>query len=148
MTDLGETQQLHRVYLGLGSNLCSGHHDKRDNILEAISLIGQRIGMVDRQSSMISTKPWGFDSDNDFVNAAVGCLTTLTPLEVLAVTQDIERQMGRTQKSHSGQYHDRIIDIDILLYDDLSIHLPQLTIPHPLMHDRDFVMTPLKEILD
>jgi 2-amino-4-hydroxy-6-hydroxymethyldihydropteridine diphosphokinase len=73
--------------------------------------------------------------------------TTLEPLEVLAETQKIEREMGRTIKSVNGEYHDRIIDIDILLYDDLHINTPQLTIPHPLMEERDFVMIPLREIL-
>lgn len=63
------------------------------------------------------------------------------------MTQEIERSMGRTVKSVNGQYHDRIIDIDILLYDDITIDTPELKIPHPLMHERDFVMIPLREIM-
>ena len=85
--------------------------------------------------------------DNHFVNAVVACETSLSPLRLLKETQAIEREMGRTQKSVNGVYHDRIIDIDILLYDDLRIDYPNLKIPHPLMHQRDFVMIPLAEVL-
>lgn len=133
----------HKVYFSLGSNL----GDKEGNIREAISRIGELIGEVDRQSTLIATEPWGFESDNTFVNAAIRCTTSLSPFEILNITQNIERAMGRTLKSVDGQYHDRIIDIDILIYDDLHITTPQLTLPHPLMKERDFVMIPLKEIL-
>jgi 2-amino-4-hydroxy-6-hydroxymethyldihydropteridine diphosphokinase len=80
------------------------------------------------------------------VNAVVLCETTKTPREVLLLTQQIERDMGRRKKSVSGGYADRTIDIDILLYDDVMIDEPDLKIPHPLMYQRDFVMIPLKEI--
>ena len=133
----------HKVYFSLGSNL----GDKEGNIREAISRIGELIGEVDRQSTLLATEPWGFESDNTFVNAAIRCTTSLSPFEILNITQNIERAMGRTLKSVDGQYHDRIIDIDILIYDDLHITSPQLTLPHPLMKERDFVMIPLKEIL-
>ena len=132
-----------KVYFSLGSNL----GDKEGNIREAISRIGELIGEVDRQSTLLATEPWGFESDNTFVNAAIRCTTSLSPFEILNITQNIERAMGRTLKSVDGQYHDRIIDIDILIYDDLHITTPQLTLPHPLMKERDFVMIPLKEIL-
>ena len=147
MVDTDNKPALHRVFLNLGSNHNSAQHDKQGNIREAIRRIELNIGHVDLQSSIISTAPWGFESDNEFVNAAVGCLTTLSPLDVLAATQEIERLMGRTEKSHNGNYHDRIIDIDILMYDNMEVNLPQLQLPHPLMHQRDFVMIPLKEIL-
>ena len=133
----------HKVYFSLGSNL----GDKEGNIREAISRIGELIGEVDRQSTLLATEPWGFESDNTFVNAAIRCTTSLSPFEILNITQNIERAMGRTLKSVDGQYHDRIIDIDILIYDDLHITTPQLTLPHPFMKERDFVMIPLKEIL-
>ena len=107
----------------------------------------EQIGVLLRQSAFLETEPWGFQSDNSFVNAAICMETSLDPFEVLAKTQEIERELGRTIKSTNGEYHDRIIDIDILLYDDLHINTPQLTIPHPLMEQRDFVMIPLKEIL-
>ena len=134
---------MHKVYFSLGSNL----GDKAGNIREAINRIGELIGEVDRQSTLLITEPWGFESDNSFVNAAVRCITTLSPFEILHLTQDIERAMGRTVKSSDGQYHDRIIDIDILMYDDIHITTPELTLPHPLIKERDFVMIPLSEIL-
>ena len=134
---------IHKVYFSLGSNL----GDKAGNIREAINRIGELIGEVDRQSTLLITEPWGFESDNSFVNAAVRCITTLSPFEILHLTQDIERAMGRTVKSSDGQYHDRIIDIDILMYDGIHITTPELTLPHPLIKERDFVMIPLSEIL-
>ena len=73
-------------------------------------------------------------------------LTTMAPRQVLEATQRIEREMGRTMKSVAGEYHDRIIDIDILMIDDLVIDEPDFKVPHPLMEERDFVMKPLKEI--
>lgn len=134
----------HTLYLGLGSNL----GDKQQNIAMAVDKIEELIGHVECQSALHITEPWGFQSDNMFVNAAVKCVTILSPHEVLEKTKDIERQMGRTTKSVDGTYKDRIIDIDILLYDDMEINDPDLVIPHPLMHQRDFVMKPLNEIID
>ena len=134
----------HTVYLSLGSNL----GDKQRNIRVAVEKIGELIGHVESQSALHITAPWGFESDNMFVNAAVKCVTTLSPREVLNNTKAIEQQMGRTTKSVDGAYHDRVIDIDILIYDDIHINEPDLVIPHPLMHQRDFVMKPLKEIID
>lgn len=132
----------HQVYLGLGSNL----GDCRKNLERAIRMIGDKVGRVLRQSSFIETEPWGFESEHKFMNAVILCETMKTPREVLLLTQQIERDMGRKKKSVSGGYADRPIDIDILLYDDLTIDEPDLKIPHPLMHERDFVMIPLNEI--
>ena len=132
----------HKVYLGLGSNL----GDCRKNLERAIRLIDDRVGQVTRQSSFIETEPWGFESPNKFMNAVILCETTRSPRKVLLLTQQIERDMGRMKKSVSGGYADRAIDIDILLYDDVTIDEPDLKIPHPLMHQRDFVMRPLNEI--
>jgi 2-amino-4-hydroxy-6-hydroxymethyldihydropteridine diphosphokinase len=132
------------VYLSLGSNL----GNRRRIVKDAIQMIGQKVGPVLRQSSLIETDPWGFESPNKFINACVCCHTVLSPRELLQVTQQIEKVMGRTGKSTNGEYHDRIIDIDILLYNDIHIDEPDLKIPHPLMMERDFVMKPLKEILE
>lgn len=134
---------MHKVYLSLGSNL----GDRKYEIKRAVELIGERIGAVERVSSLYETEPWGFSSDNMFVNAAVCVSTQLTPRALLEATQAIERDMGRTAKSVNGQYHDRTIDIDILLYDNIKVDEPDLKIPHQLMNERDFVMKPLKEIL-
>lgn len=135
----------HRVFLGLGSNL----GDRERHLNEAIRLIGERVGQVARQSTFIETEPWGFQSEHQFMNAAILCLTEKTPREVLQVTQEIERELGRKMKtnpSRNASYTDRPIDIDILLYDDLTVDEPDLKIPHPLMYERDFVMIPLKQI--
>ena len=133
---------IHQVFIGLGSNL----GDKVWNLQETIRLISERVGAVVRQSSFLETEPWGFESENTFVNAVICCETEKTPREVLVLMQQIEREMGRTRKSSSGGYSDRPIDIDILLYDNLTVDEPDLKIPHPLMHQRDFVMIPLEEI--
>lgn len=145
----------HKVYLGLGTNL----GDREANMLKAISLIGERVGRVVRQSSFIETEPWGFESAHQFLNAVILVETESTPREVLLLTQQIERDLGKrkehaTQRSKlsnsklsNSKYTDRPMDIDILLYDDLTIDEPDLKIPHPLMHERDFVMKPLGEIL-
>jgi len=144
----------HRVYLGLGSNL----GDREENIRRAVMLIGERVGEVLRQSSLLETEPWSFESSNRFLNAVVCCETELTPHQLLSTTQQIERELGKrkkhaTQRSQrsmfnvqSSMFKDRPIDIDILLYDDLTVDEPDLKIPHPLMYQRDFVMIPLREI--
>ncbi len=134
---------VHTVYLGLGSNL----GNRKENIDEAVKRISEKVGVVERRSSNIETEPWGFDSPNRFVNAAVRCTTELSPREVLEATQAIEREMGRTEKSSDGCYHDRIIDIDILIYDDITVDEADLKIPHPLIAEREFVLKPLKEIM-
>ncbi len=144
----------HQVYLSLGSNL----GDREGNIRKAIALLHERVGEVVRQSSLIETVPWGFESEHRFLNGVILCETTLTPRQVLKATQKIERELGKT-KAHATMrqlsmlnsqlptFKDRPIDIDILLYDDWEVDEPDLKIPHPLMRERDFVMIPLKEIL-
>ena len=141
--------RVHKVYLSLGSNL----GNKEDNIRKAIELIGLRVGLVARQSSLITSEPWGFQSPNSFLNAVVCCETELTPRQVLQTTQQIERELGKrkihaTKRIGAINYQDRPIDIDILLYGDLIVDEPDLKIPHPLMQQRDFVMIPLNEIKD
>ncbi|MBQ7462048.1 MAG: 2-amino-4-hydroxy-6-hydroxymethyldihydropteridine diphosphokinase [Bacteroidaceae bacterium] len=131
------------LYLSLGSNL----GDRADMLRRAIALIDERIGTVQRVSSFIETEPWGFRSKHPFLNAACLVLTTLSPEECLEATQQIERELGRKKKSRNGIYHDRPIDIDLLMYDDLRLSTPTLTLPHPHMYERDFVMIPLREIM-
>ena len=133
----------HTVYLALGANI----GDRRTTMLRAIDRIKELIGTVERQSVFYETEPWGFASPHRFLNACVCVSTTLSPRQLLAATQQIERVLGRMAKSADGVYHDRVIDIDILLYDDLRVDEPDLKIPHPLMTERDFVMIPLREIL-
>ena len=130
------------VYLGLGTNL----GDKEANLRTAIYKLQERIGKQVSLSSFYETAPWGFESDHSFLNATIGLETSLSPIEILHITQEIEKELGRTKKSVNGSYSDRLIDIDILLYDTLVLQTPELTIPHPLMTERDFVMKPLIEI--
>ena len=129
------------VYLGLGTNL----GDKEANMHDAVRLISGRIGKVVSLSAFYVTEPWGFSSENSFLNAACKVETNFTPFEVLKETQAIERELGRIHKSVNGNYSDRPMDIDILLYDNLILNTPELTIPHPLMMQRPFVMDPLTE---
>ena len=130
-----------KAYIGLGTNI----GNKRRNLITAAALLVERAGDVLSISSFYETEPWGFESDNTFLNAALLLETELEPLQLLSLTQEIEKEMGRTQKS-DGAYHDRIIDLDILLYDLCVINEAALVVPHPLMHKRQFVMEPLAEI--
>ena len=130
------------LYLSLGTNL----GDRPNNLKSAVELIALQVGTVKAASDVIETEPWGFESANRFLNMVVKVETNLQPLEALHVTQEIERKLGRTQKSVNGQYHDRLIDIDLLIYDDTTMSTPELTLPHPRMYQRDFVMKPLLQI--
>ena len=132
---------IHTVYLSLGSNL----GDTEGNLENAISHINKRAGTVISRSSFYITEPWGFESDNKFYNFCLAIHPVLIPVSLLPVTTEIEIELGLTSQS-SVSYSDRIIDIDLLIYDDLKIETPELTLPHPLMYERDFVMQPLKEI--
>jgi 2-amino-4-hydroxy-6-hydroxymethyldihydropteridine diphosphokinase len=137
------TLALHKVYLGLGSNI----GNRKRNMREAVEYMESMVGTVTRQSALYETEPWGFESPNLFINMCVCVETPLAPRQLLEATQEIEKHMGRVGKSVNHEYQDRIIDIDILLYDDMTVDEPDLKIPHPLMKERDFVMTPLNEIL-
>lgn len=130
-----------KVYLGLGTNI----GNKRRNLITAAALLAERAGDVLAISSFYETAPWGFQSESMFLNAALLLETDLPASDLLSLTQTIEKELGRTQKS-DGEYHDRIIDIDILLYGDGVIDEPDLKIPHPWMQERRFVMEPLSEI--
>lgn len=131
-----------KVYLGLGTNL----GDKEKNLRLAVQKIEERIGKITSLSAFYVTQPWGFDSANTFLNAACAVESNLSPLRILEETQIIEKEIGRLQKSKHGIYADRLIDVDLLLYDDLQINSEKLTLPHPLMNERRFVMEPLAEI--
>ena len=131
-----------KVYLGLGSNL----GDRNALLDEAEALIGRQIGPIVRKSSRYETEPIGFQSEHAFLNEALEVATSLMPLALLDETESIERRLGRTGKSTGGGYHDRTIDIDILLYDDLRVSIQRLTLPHPHLHERQFVLDPLAEI--
>lgn len=138
----------HTLYLALGSNL----GNREENIRRALALIDERVGSVYRVSSVMETEPAGFSSANMFLNLVCCIHTMMSPLSCQRELQKIERELGRTEKSTVDSngapvYHDRTMDIDMLMYDDLTMDTPELTLPHPRMQERDFVMTPLREIL-
>ena len=130
------------LYLSLGTNLGNRH----ENLSRAMELIAGQVGTVTAASDIIETQPWGFESGNAFLNMVAKVETGLEPLEVLHVTQDIERRLGRSSKTVNGEYHDRLIDIDLLMYDNVVMNTPELTLPHPLMRQRRFVLEPLAQI--
>jgi len=132
---------MNRAYLALGTNL----GDKPVNLLRAIGYIAGEIGALSAISSVYETQPQGYESENNFLNRVVGVDTLLTPEEILIITQSIEKRMGRTQKTGLS-YQDRIIDIDIIAYDDLILQTENLQLPHPLFHQRRFVLEPFNEI--
>ncbi|MDR2139722.1 MAG: 2-amino-4-hydroxy-6-hydroxymethyldihydropteridine diphosphokinase [Tannerella sp.] len=129
------------TYLSLGANL----GDRRQQLTAAVTLLSKRAGHLLALSRFYKTAPWGYDSPHAFLNAAAQLETTLPPQELLASIQQIERDLGRTAKTGAA-YQDRLIDIDILLYDRLILEQPDLILPHPHMHRRTFVLQPLAEI--
>lgn len=133
------------IFLGLGSNLGDG----RKNLDRAIALLSEQVGEVKAVSSYIQSEPWGFESAHIFTNAVCAMDTSLDPMTLLDVTQSIEREMGRTHKHAPGEsYTDRIIDIDILIYNNVEMQNERLTLPHPLIEQRDFVREPLIECIN
>ena len=132
-----------RVCLSLGSNL----GPRETYLRKALQALDKELGSLVKCSSFYETLPWGFSSYSLFLNAAACFDTLLSPEEVLAVTQQIEKSLGRKEKSRQGQYADRCIDIDILLYDDRVIETPDMILPHPHMAERMFVLEPLAEIM-
>jgi 2-amino-4-hydroxy-6-hydroxymethyldihydropteridine diphosphokinase len=130
-----------RIYLGLGSNL----GDKEANILQALEQIEKQIGPIAARSVFFISEPWGFESDNTFFNACVAADTTFSPTECLWWLKRIEKALGRPERV-SGEYKDRVIDLDLLFYDDLVLEDSELILPHPLLHLRNFVLTPLVQI--
>ena len=127
------------VYIGLGSNL----GDRHRNCLRAIELLTQNGLPAAKQSSMHETEPWGVTQQPEFVNMVVETGTDLAPIKLLKMLKKIEKDMGRQDTIKWGP---RIIDLDILLYDDIILKTDSLTIPHPLMHEREFVLGPLAEL--
>ncbi|MDR1544613.1 MAG: 2-amino-4-hydroxy-6-hydroxymethyldihydropteridine diphosphokinase [Prevotellaceae bacterium] len=131
------------LIIALGTNL----GDREKNFEHAISLITKKIGKVVKVSSFYKTAPEGFVSDNEFLNAVILVKTKLSVYQIFKQTQRIEKILGRKKKSKNKIYSDRIIDIDILAYNNLTINTKHLTLPHPEIQKRIFVIEPLLEIL-
>ncbi len=146
------------IYLGIGTNL----GDREANLQTALQLLDERVGERLACSSVYRSAPQGFVSDNEFANIVAVYETEYSPEEVLLLTQQIEREMGRTEKSVKGVYHDRVIDIDLLQAltpssspfkgenlmesEEVVCKSETLTLPHPRMQEREFVMIPLREV--
>lgn len=139
---LKENAQINRAYLSLGSNL----GEKSANLNKAIELLKERAGEVLAVSSFYETAPDGFISENSFVNIALSLDTKLDVYVLLDVCEEIEKELGRTTKSVNLNYSDRVIDIDILYFNNMQLATERLTLPHPRMHKRQFVLEPLAEI--
>ena len=146
------------IFLGIGTNL----GDREANLRTALQLLHERVGECLACSLIYRSAPLGFVSENEFANMVVACKTDYSPEDILRITQQIEREMGRTEKSVNGVYHDRVIDIDLLKAltpsnspfkgenyaegEEIVCSTETLTLPHPRMHERDFVMIPLREV--
>lgn len=127
------------VFIGIGSNL----GERQKNCLEAITQLEQHKVAVLKRSSMIESEPWGVTDQPQFINMAIEAETDLCPEELLLLLKNIEKSMGREKTVRWGP---RVIDLDILLYDDSIVDSAELQIPHPHLHERDFVLKPLAEI--
>lgn len=127
------------VHIGIGSNL----GEKLKNCRKALELIKAKGIAIRKVSSFFETEPWGVAAQPSFINAAIEADTVLSPDQLLTVLKDIEKDMGRVKTIKWGP---RIIDLDILFYGDEIVETESLKIPHPLLHERDFVLLPLNEI--
>ena len=132
-----------KIVLAFGSNL----GDREEYILAAYRLLEEGLGVLIKKSSFIETPAWGFESDNSFINSVAEFETKKTPYEALEICNKIEKELGRQRNPLHKGYQNRTIDIDILFYEDIVLDTATLKIPHPLIAERDFVLTPLKEIL-
>lgn len=134
------SRKWHKVYLSLGSNM----GDKRENLLEAIKKVGELENTeVVKSSTILETEPFGYIEQDNFLNACLEVKTLLTPQEFLSSILKIELDMGRVREIKWGP---RVIDIDILFYDDKIIQEDNLAVPHPWICEREFVLEPLSEI--
>jgi dihydroneopterin aldolase/2-amino-4-hydroxy-6-hydroxymethyldihydropteridine diphosphokinase len=127
------------VYIGIGSNL----GNRQENCLHAIELLQKKGIIVTKRSSLYETEPWGVKDQPRFINMAIEIETPLEPGELLKTLKNVENELGREQ---TLQWGPRIIDLDILLFDDIILNEDNLKIPHPLLHERDFALRPLCEI--
>jgi 2-amino-4-hydroxy-6-hydroxymethyldihydropteridine diphosphokinase len=133
-------ESLTRACFSLGSNM----GDRAGNLERAGGLLVERIGILDAWSGTYESEAWGYESAHRYYNCCLVVWTHAAPLELIAAVNEVEKEFGRIRSG--GAYSDRIIDIDLLLYGDLLLELPGLTVPHPRMRERRFVLGPLAEI--
>ena len=137
-------EKVNVAFLSLGSNL----GDRESQITQAIESMSLHGINLIRSSSFFYSEPMGFDSENDFCNICVKVTTALEPLMLLNRLKSIEREFGRTKKSINHTYEDRVIDIDLIFYNQISFHSIELTLPHPEWNKRPFVYWPLLELVE
>lgn len=136
-----KSNKVQKAFLSLGSNI----GNKKMNLSRAIRYINVSIGHIIDLSGIYETEPWGFETDDKFLNMVIEIISDLSPEEMLKKCLEIEVKIGRERKITDG-YESRVIDIDILFYDDIIMSEPELTLPHPHIHNRLFVLEPLNEI--
>ncbi len=137
----------HSVYIAYGTNL----GDREENIRLAIERIDERVGRVQQKSSIVESEPLVIPDNPDFtqpafLNGVLSVSTDLTPVEVLDTLLNIEKELGRIRNEDTVHWGPRTIDLDIIAYDDSIINTDRLTVPHPEMQNRSFVVCPLAEI--
>lgn len=130
-----------KALISLGSNI----GDRKKNLAKAIRYINVSVGQIIDLSGIFETEPWGFSSENNFLNMAIEVISDLEPKRMMENCLEIEIKLGR-ERTDSEEYASRIIDIDLLFYQDLIINTPELTLPHPLLHLRRFILEPLCQI--
>ncbi|MDE5744483.1 MAG: 2-amino-4-hydroxy-6-hydroxymethyldihydropteridine diphosphokinase, partial [Paramuribaculum sp.] len=134
---------MHTAYINIGSNL----GDRHGNIAAAVAAVRSRINPVVRLSDPVESTPWGYDSPNGYINIGVAFDTPLNPNILLDTLLDIEKNISPlSHRTHAGEYADRIIDIDLIAIDDMVMDTPTLTLPHPRMHLRPFVLIPMRQL--
>lgn len=131
---------MNTCYLLLGGNL----GDKEQTLKQAIVLLEEKLGSTAKKSNIFITAAWGNENQPEFHNQAIAINTVLSPLDLLSEILKIEEQLGR--KRTNDKWQERIIDIDILFYNEAIINLPELKIPHPFIQERKFVLVPMNEI--
>lgn len=129
------------IFIGLGSNL----GNRRAHLNAALTLLEDRVGLIEKKSSIYKTPPWGFESKDHFYNMVVSIKTDKDPNVVLNALQELELIIGRIKKTDVG-YESRIIDLDIIDFDGMIFNQANLVLPHPQLHLRKFVLVPLQEI--
>jgi 2-amino-4-hydroxy-6-hydroxymethyldihydropteridine diphosphokinase len=131
---------MEKIYLLLGSNI----GDRAKNLEEGRKMISDRIGKISKASHLYETAPWGYEEQDDFFNQALEVQTTKQPLEVLEISKQIEKEVGRISNE---KWHPRVLDIDILLFGNKVFEKDDLQIPHKSMHERNFALIPLMELV-
>lgn len=131
------------THINIGSNL----GDRHATLLRAVALLEQRLGAELKRSETVESLPLGFDSPNAFMNIGVAFDSVLTPLQTLDIIESVQREIDPApHRDAEGGYIDRIVDIDLIACDGIVVHSPRLTLPHPRMHMRPFVLIPMTEL--